>query len=234
MNGADIFDTLGLSLKVGLLATLLNLPVALGVVYLLVNGRFRGKDLLEGFISLPLVMPPVTTGYVLLFILGKRGLVGSVLFSLFGIRIAFTTAAAVIASMTVSFPLIVRSIRLSMDMVDVRLERAAMTLGADRISVFFRVTLPLILPGILNGAVLGFARSMGEFGATMTFAGNIKGETRTIPLSVYSLLQIPGRENDAALLVVISLVVSFGAMFFSSRLSRKSHYRKERNDGPAI
>jgi len=234
VNGADIFDTLGLSLKVGLLATLLNLPVALGVVYLLVNGRFRGKDLLEGFISLPLVMPPVTTGYVLLFILGKRGLVGSVLFSLFGIRIAFTTAAAVIASMTVSFPLIVRSIRLSMDMVDVRLERAAMTLGADRISVFFRVTLPLILPGILNGAVLGFARSMGEFGATMTFAGNIKGETRTIPLSVYSLLQIPGRENDAALLVVISLVVSFGAMFFSSRLSRKSHYRKERNDGPAI
>ncbi len=181
MNGTDVIDTLILSLKVGLLATLFNLPAALGTVYLLVNGRFRGKDILEGLISLPLVMPPVTTGYVLLFLLGKRGLIGSVLFSLFGWRIAFTTAAAVIASMTVSFPLIVRSIRLSMEMVDVRLERAAMTLGADRLSIFLRITLPLILPGIINGAVLGFARSMGEFGATMTFAGNIKGATRTIP-----------------------------------------------------
>jgi len=228
VNGTDVIDTLILSLKVGLLATLFNLPAALGTVYLLVNGRFRGKDILEGLISLPLVMPPVTTGYVLLFLLGKRGLIGSVLFSLFGWRIAFTTAAAVIASMTVSFPLIVRSIRLSMEMVDVRLERAAMTLGADRLSIFLRITLPLILPGIINGAVLGFARSMGEFGATMTFAGNIKGATRTIPLSVYSLLQIPGRERDAALLVAISLIVSFGAMFLSSRLNRKSHYRQER------
>ncbi len=234
MSGTDVLETLFLSLKVGFLATLINLPLALGTVYVLVHSRIRGKDALEGIISLPLVMPPVTTGYVLLYILGKKGLIGSVLFNLFGIRIAFTAAAAVIASMTVSFPLVVRSIRQSMEMVDVRLEKAAMTLGADRKSVFLRVTLPLIMPGVINGAVLGFARSMGEFGATMTFAGNIKGETRTIPLSVYSFLQIPGKEKEAALLVMVSIIVSFAAMFLSSRLNGKSHYRRQRSHGIEI
>jgi molybdate transport system permease protein len=229
MSGTDVLETLFLSLKVGLLATLINLPLALGTVYFLVHGKMKGKDIIEGVISLPLVMPPVTTGYLLLFILGKKGLIGAVLFNLFGLRIAFTATAAVIASMTVSFPLVVRSIRQSMEMVDVRLEQAAMTLGANRASVFIRVTLPLIMPGVVNGVVLGFARSMGEFGATMTFAGNIKGETRTIPLSVYSFLQIPGKEKEAALLVTVSIVVSFAAMFLSSRMNSKTHYRRQRN-----
>ena len=228
MSVQDLLETLYLSLKVGFLATLINVPLALGTVYVLTHGKVRGKNILEGLISLPLVMPPVTMGYVLLFLLGKNGLVGSLLFSLFGIRIAFTAAAAVIASMTVSFPLVVRSIRLSADMVDRGLETAAMTLGADRKSVFMRVTLPLVMPGILNGAVLGFARSMGEFGATMTFAGNIKGETRTIPLSVYSFLQIPGREKEAALLVLVSIAVSFAAMYFSSRMSRQADQSRRR------
>ena len=172
-------------------------------------------------------MPPVTTGYLLLFILGKKGLIGAVLFSAFGIRIAFTQAAAVLASMVVSFPLITRSIRISMEMVDPRLEIAAYTLGANRVETFRRVTLPLVLPGMINGVILGFARSMGEFGATVTFAGSIAGETRTIPLSVYSLLQVPGKEKEAALLVGISIIISFLAMFLSSALSEKLQKNNE-------
>lgn len=220
MNYYDLANTILLSLKTGFLATAINLPIAIALSSLLSRHQFHGKVILDGLINLPLVMPPVTTGYLLLFILGKKGLIGSILFSCLGIRIAFTSAAAVIASMVVSFPLVTRSIRISMEMVDQKLEQAAFCLGAGRIDVFFRVTLPLILPGILNGAILGFARSLGEFGATMTFAGNISGETRTIPLSVYSMLQIPGRERDAAILVVISIIISFVAMFLSSIINR--------------
>ena len=223
----DLLTTVMLSVKIGILATVVNLPIALGAVYLLTHGTFRGKHILDGVINLPLVMPPVTTGYLLLFILGKKGLIGSVLFSLFGWRIAFTSMAAVIASMVVSFPLITRSIRISMEMVDPRLEKAALTLGAGKRAVFFRVTLPLVVPGILNGVVLGFARSLGEFGATMTFAGNIRGATRTIPLSVYSFLQIPGKEREAGVLVIISIGISFLAMFLSSFFNGKSKKRLE-------
>ncbi len=222
-----LFTTILLSIRIGLLATAINLPIALGVVYLMTHGTFKGKSLLDGIINLPLVMPPVTTGYVLLFLLGRKGLFGSVLFSLFEIRIAFTTIAAVIASMVVSFPLITRSIRISMEMVDPRLEKAALTLGAGKDAVFFRVTLPLVLPGVLNGVVLGFARSLGEFGATMTFAGNIQGVTRTIPLSVYSFLQIPGKEKEAGMLVLISIFISFLAMFLSSLFNAKSRRRQQ-------
>jgi len=221
LNTSEITTILLLSIRIGLTATILNLPVALVLVYWMTRHDFRGKSILDGLINLPLVMPPVTTGYILLLVLGKRGLVGSTLFSLFGVRVAFTTAAAVIASMVVSFPLIFRSIRISMEMVDPRLEKAALTLGADRRSVFMRITLPLVLPGVINGVVLGFARSLGEFGATITFAGNIQGVTRTIPLSVYTLLQIPGRENDAGLLVLFSILISFGAMFMTAYLNSK-------------
>lgn len=207
-----------LSIKVALLATVLNLPAGLLISYALTRCTFKGKAVLEGIIQLPLVMPPVTTGYLLLLILGREGLLGAPLFQLFGIRIAFTTAAAVLAAMVVSFPLLVRSIRLSMDMVDPRYESAGNTLGAGKWEVFRRITFPLILPGILNGAVLGFARSLGEFGATMIFAGNLQGKTRTIPLAVYSALQVPGKEREAILLVAFSASISFIALFLSSRI----------------
>ncbi len=228
MNAAAIYTTVLLSIKIGVIATACNLPVALFLVYVLSRYSFPGKTLMDGFINLPLVMPPVTTGYLLLFILGKHGLIGSVLFSAFGLRLAFTRLAAVLASMVVSFPLITRSIRISMDMVDPRLEQAACTLGANRFETFRRVTLPLVFPGVVNGLILGFARSMGEFGATVTFAGSIAGETRTIPLSVYALLQVPGKERDAAMLVGVSILISFLAMFLSSLLTGKS---REKNEG---
>ena len=227
MNLSTVITTVLLSVKIALFATACNLPAALFLVYIMSRYTFPGKTLLDGLINLPLVMPPVTTGYLLLFILGKKGLIGAVLFSAFGIRIAFTQAAAVLASMVVSFPLITRSIRISMEMVDPRLEMAAFTLGANRVETFRRVTLPLVLPGMINGVILGFARSMGEFGATVTFAGSIAGETRTIPLSVYSLLQVPGKENEAALLVGISIIISFLAMFLSSVLSEKLQKNNE-------
>jgi molybdate transport system permease protein len=233
MNYSEVLTTLFLSVKIALLATALNLPAALLVVYY-TRHEFRGKNLLDGFINLPLVMPPVTTGYLLLFILGRRGFVGSFFDNLFGIRIAFTSAAAVIAAMVVSFPLIVRSIRISMDMVDPRYERAALTLGADKKAVFFRITLPLIFPGVINGVVLGFARSLGEFGATVTFAGNIEGISRTIPLSVYSLLQVPGKEKEAGFLVMLSVLISFAAMFASSSLNQKLQKRRQYRNESSI
>lgn len=214
-------STVLLSVKIGLIAAAINIPIAVAAEYLLTRYAFRGRTLIDGIINLPLVMPPVTTGYLLLIILGKNGIIGSALYSTFGIRIAFTGAAAVIAAMVVSFPLIARSVKISLEMVDRKLEDAAMTMGAGRMSVFLRVTLPLILPGLLNGAVLGFARSLGEFGATITFAGNIDGITRTIPLSVYSFLQIPGREAGAAKLVAVSVLISFGAIFLSSTINSK-------------
>ena len=223
MSSHEVISTVLLSVRIGVLATLINLPIALSLMYLMTRFSFRGKGLIDGIINLPLVMPPVTTGYVLLFILGKKGLIGGVLFSMFGIRIAFTSAAAVIASMVVSFPLITRSIRISMEMIDSRLENAAKTLGAGRAQVFLRITLPLVMPGIINGMILGFARSLGEFGATMIFAGNILGRTRTIPLSVYSYLQIPGKEREAAVMVGISVIISFAAMFLSHKFTARGY-----------
>jgi molybdate transport system permease protein len=226
MNIQGIAGTLLLSVRIGLAATAVNLLLAMPLAGFLARNEFRGKAILDGMINLPLVMPPVTTGYLLLLVLGKRGLVGSLLYSWFGMRIAFTTSAAVIASMAVSFPLVVRSVRISMEMADRRLEDVARTLGAGKLAVFIRVTLPLILPGLVNGAVLGFARSLGEFGATMTFAGNILGETRTIPLSVYALLQIPGKEREAGTLVAVSVAVSFAAMFLSSAFGRANGQKR--------
>lgn len=228
MNQHDLLTIVLLSIKMGLLATLVNLPIALGVSFVMTRKQFPGKNLIDGIINLPLVMPPVTTGYLLLFILGKKGIIGAVLFSAFGIRIAFTSLAVVIASMVVSFPLISRSIRISLEMVDHRLEDAAKTLGASKREVFIRIILPQVMPGLITGTVLGFARSMGEFGATMTFAGNIQGVTRTIPLAVYSKLQIPGMEKDAAILVGISVVISFIALYLSNIFSKPEKHNRKR------
>ncbi|MGL1890978.1 MAG: molybdate ABC transporter permease subunit [Spirochaetaceae bacterium] len=217
----NILVTVLLSLKVGFFATVINLPFALFVSYIMARKQFKGKQLIDGFINLPLVMPPVTTGFLLLLIFGKNGLLGAPLYLFTGLRIAFTEGAAILSSMVVSFPLITRSLRVSMEMVDPKLEKAAMTLGAGRFETFIRVIVPLIIPGIISGSILGFARSLGEFGATITFAGNILGETRTIPLSVYTLLQIPGRGRDAMFLVAISIFISFLALFSSSTLNKK-------------
>lgn len=232
MNSLVLFKTvIFLSIKIGLIATCINFIPALAVSFLFSRKEFHGKALAEGFVNLPLVLPPVTTGYILLILLGKRGVIGSALYKLTGISIAFSGTAAVIASMVVSFPLIVRSIKLSLDMIDRRLELAAMTLGASPLKTFMRITLPLILPGILSGLVLAFARSLGEFGATITFAGNIEGETKTIPLAVYSLLQVPGREKAASLLVIISVVISLGAMLISNAVEKKMKRRSLSSKG---
>ena len=215
-----IVSTVQLSLKVAICSVLFMLPVAIFSAWLLANRSFYGKTIFEGIINLPLVMPPVTTGYILLIVLGKNGIFGSVLFEQFGITIAFTTLAAVISSAVVSFPLVVRSARIGFEYVDSDLEQAAITLGSSPLKTFFTITLPLALPGIISGTILGFARSLGEFGATITFAGNIQGISRTLPLSIYSYLQIPGKENTALLLVVISIAISFLAMIISSIVNK--------------
>lgn len=227
MNSSAVIDAVLLSVTVSLISTAANLLPAAAAAYLLARINFRGKVILDGIINLPLVMPPVTTGFLLLIILGRNGVIGSCLYNTFGIKIAFTTAAAVIASMTVSFPLVVRNIRISLEMMDSRLEKAALTLGAGKIQIFIRITVPLIMPGIVSGIVLGFARSMGEFGATMIFAGNLRGVSRTIPLSVYSFLQIPGKEKEAAVLVGISVSLSFLAMLLSAVYTKKLKKRAE-------
>ncbi|QEN05959.1 molybdate ABC transporter permease subunit [Thiospirochaeta perfilievii] len=221
MDYNELITTILLSVKMATLATIINLPIALFISLIITKGDFHGKSLLDGVINLPLVMPPVTIGYLLLIILGKNGLVGSIIFKWFNIRVAFTPAAVVITSMVVSFPLIYKSIKISLEMLDKKLEGVAKTLGASRYSILLRVTLPQIIPGIINGVVLGFARCLGEFGATMTFAGNISGVTRTIPLAVYSKLQIPGEEGYAALLVTISILISFLALVISNIFEKK-------------
>lgn len=191
--------------------------------WLLARGRFRGKAVAEVLVHLPLVLPPVVTGYVLLLLFGRDGPLGGVLDAL-GVSVAFTWWAAVLASAVVSFPLMVRAVKLSVELVDQRLEHAAATLGASPMQVWLRVTLPLSLPGVLTGLVLAFARSLGEFGATITFAGNIAGETQTLPLALYNFTQVPGGEGAATRLVVVSVLVSFAAMLASElaakRLSR--------------
>ncbi len=221
MDSYILLSTVWLSIKIAFIATIINIPVAITISFFMARNEFRGKEIVDGVINLPLVLPPVTTGYLLILILGKYGIIGGLIYKYTGITIAFTQLAAIISSMVVSLPLIIRSLRISIEMVDIKLENAAKTLGAGPIHVFFRILIPLIMPGIISGAILGFARSLGEFGATITFAGNITGETRTIPLSVYSSLQVPGRENEASVLVIISIVISFTAMFFSSLLNKK-------------
>lgn len=214
------WEALGLSVKVALLSTAVGMPVAVFFGWLLARKEFRGKFALDAVISLPLVLPPVVMGYLLLLVFGRMGLLGPTLEAL-GLTVAFTWWAAVIASAVVALPLAVRAIRVSVEAVDPRLEAAARSLGAKPMDVFLSVTLPLAWPGVLAGGTLAFARSLGEFGATLAFAGNIAGSTRTLPLMIYSSLQTPGGDDAAARLVVISVMVALVAMAASEWLARR-------------
>ena len=210
-----------LSVKVALWATLISLPFGIGVALLLARGRFWGRGLLNILVHLPLVMPPVVTGYLLLLGFGRNGPLGQAFEDLFGLIFAFRWTGAALAAAIMGFPLMVRAIRLGVEAVDRNLEEAAATLGASRLRVFTTITLPLILPGIIVGAVLGFAKAMGEFGATITFVSNIPGQTRTIPLAIDLLLEVPGGEPLALRLAVVSIVIAMGALVVSELLSRR-------------
>ena len=214
-------DALLLSLRISLVATFVSLPLGLLAAWLLARRDFLGKSILDAVIHLPLVVPPVVVGYLLLVLLGRNGPVGGLLFDVFGITIAFTWQGAAVAAAVMAFPLMVRAIRLSIEAADQRLETAARTLGAGPLRVFATVTLPQILPGILVGLVLAFARALGEFGATITFVSNIPGETRTLPLAIFGQLQVPGTEDAVIRLVVISVAVAFAALIASEFLSRR-------------
>lgn len=211
---------LGLSLRVSLWATVLSLPLAVAMAWLLARRDFAGKALLSALVHLPLVLPPVVTGYLLLLAFGRQGWLGGALESV-GIVLAFRWTGAALAAAIMGFPLMVRAIRLGFEAVDPRLEEAAATLGAPRAQVFWTVTLPLIAPAVLAGAVLGFAKAMGEFGATITFVANIPGETRTLPSAIYTYLQVPGGEAAALRLLLLSLVVAVGAVLASEVLARR-------------
>tara|TARA_B110000114_G_C15085651_1_gene395950 strand:+ start:34 stop:720 length:687 start_codon:yes stop_codon:yes gene_type:complete len=209
-----------LSLWVAMVSVFLSLPAAIAVAHLLARKQFWGHSFLNALVHLPLVLPPVVTGYVLLVAFGRKGIFGPVL-EAFGLQLAFTSAGAALAAAVMAFPLIVRSIRLAIEAVDPELEEAASTLGASPLFIFFYVTLPLILPGILAGSVVGFAKALGEFGATITFVSNIPGETQTIASAIYSLLQVPGQEFSVLRMIGVSIFLSFGALILSEFLARK-------------
>ena len=214
-------QAIGLSIRVATICAVVSLPIAVGVGWLLARKSFRGKWFLDGFVQLPLVLPPVTIGYVLLVVFGVRGFIGKFLLEHFDIRISFTFWAAVLASIIVSFPLVVRAIKVAIEMVDIELESAARTLGAGPWKTFFTITVPLAFPGIFSGFILSFARCLGEFGATITFAGNIIGQTQTLPLAIYSAMEVPGGEMIAFRLAMVSIILSFMAMVGSEYLNRK-------------
>lgn len=218
-------EALLLSLRVALWSVTLGLPLAIAVAALLARGTFPGKPLLDGLVHLPLVLPPVVTGYLLLLLLGRRGPLGAWLAETFDLVLAFRWTGAVVAAAVMSFPLMVRPIRLSIEAIDRRLEDAASTLGAGRLLIFITITLPLALPGILAGAVLGFAKSLGEFGATITFVSNIPGETRTLPSAIYTLTQTPGGEAAALRLVLIAVALSLLALVLSEALAHRLKHR---------
>lgn len=218
-------DALFLSLRVAFWAIACSLPLGIAAAYVLARCEFPGKSLLDVIIHLPLVVPPVVVGYLLLVLLGRQGPLGGWLYEVFGITVAFTWKGAAIAAAVMAFPLVVRAIRLSMEAVDHRLESAARTLGAGPLNVFFTVTLPLAGSGIVAGAILGFARSLGEFGATITFVSNIPGETQTLPIALYSFTQIPDAEAAALRLVLISVALAFAALIGSEILARRLRAR---------
>jgi molybdate transport system permease protein len=217
----DIWDIVWLSLKVSAVAVGLCLPLAFALAWALARGRFAGKVLLDALVHLPLVLPPVVTGWLLLLAFGPQGPVGRWLEDVLGVTLMFRWTGAALAAAVMALPLMVRAMRLSIEAVDLRLEAAAMTLGASRWRVFRTVTLPLALPGVVAGAVLGFARSLGEFGATITFVSNIPGETQTLPLAIYSALQVPGGEPVVTRLAVISVLLSLAALVISEVLARR-------------
>ncbi|KIN63860.1 Molybdenum transport system permease protein ModB [Sulfitobacter noctilucicola] len=217
---ATAWEALRLSLWVSVWATALAIPLALWVSWLLARRSFRGKALLNALVHLPLVLPPVVTGYLLLIVFGRTAPVGRFL-EVLGLTLAFNWTGAVLAALIMGFPLMVRAMRLAIEAVDPKLEEAAATLGAPRWSVFGRVTLPLIAPGILAGTVMGFAKAMGEFGATITFVANIPGQTQTLPSAIWTALQIPGGESQAAVMVVMACIVALGAVALSEMLARR-------------
>jgi molybdate transport system permease protein len=214
------WDALRLSLWVAVWATVIAVPLALWVAWVLARREFWGKSLLNAVVHLPLVLPPVVTGYILLTLFSPVAPAGAVL-SAIGLTLAFKWTGAVLAAIVMGFPLMVRAMRLAIEAVDPKLEEAAATLGASRTAVFARVTLPLIAPGVLAGAVMGFAKAMGEFGATITFVANIPGQTQTLPIAIWTALQIPGGEGRAAAMALLSCAVALGAVFLSEALARR-------------
>lgn len=211
-----------LSVQVAGWAVLASLPLAVAAAYVLARGHFIGKSLLEVLVDLPLVLPPVVTGYLLLMLLGRRGVIGQWLSEYWGMALAFHWTGASLAAAVMGFPLMVRAIRLSVESVDRRLEKTAATLGAGPLWSFFTITLPLSVPGVVAGCVLGFARALGEFGATITFAANIPGQTQTLPLAIYSLLQTPNGEVAAIRLSLMAVGIAFAALVASRWLTKIS------------
>lgn len=221
------WDAVRLSLKVSGVATLASLPVGLVVAMLLARKDFPGKGLLNGLVHLPLILPPVVTGYLLLLSFGRRGPVGGFLSDHFGIVLSFRWTGAALACAVMAFPLLVRAIRLSIEAVDRKLEAAAGTLGASPAWVFATITLPLILPGVVAGMILCFAKSMGEFGATITFVSNIPGETQTLPSAIYTFTQVPGGETGALRLTLVAIAIAFAALLASEWLAKRIRSRIE-------
>lgn len=219
--GPAEWQAVALSLRVSFWATLASLPLGLLVAYALARWQFPGKALLNGLVHLPLILPPVVTGYLLLMSFGRRGPIGAFLESTFGIVFAFNWTGAALAAAIMAFPLMVRAMRLAIEAVDPKLEQAASTLGAGRLRVFFSITLPLIVPGVIAGCILAFAKAMGEFGATITFVSNIPGQTQTIPSAIYGFLQVPGGESTAGRLVIVSVVIAMVALLLSEFIAQR-------------
>ncbi|MHC0044051.1 molybdate ABC transporter permease subunit [Vibrio campbellii] len=219
------YQALILSLKVGAYAVVWLIPLGIALAWLLSRKQFIGKSILDSMIHLPLVLPPVVIGYLLLISLGRQGFLGSWLYEHFGLVFSFNWKGAVIACIVVALPLMVRSVRLSLDNVDPKLEHAASTLGASPLKVFLTITLPLTIPGIITGTMLSFARSLGEFGATISFVSNIPGETQTIPLAMYNFIETPGAEMEAARLCIISIALALSTLMISEWLNRKASAR---------
>lgn len=211
-----------LSVKVAFWSTLATCVPGVLIAWLLARKSFLGKSLLDSLVHMPLVLPPVVPGFLLLILLGNQGLIGKWLHNTFGITLAFTWVGAAIASAIMAFPLMVRAARLAISQVDTGLEAAAQSLGANPFRVFFTITLPLAMPGILTGLILAFSRSLGEFGATITFVGNIEGETRTLPLAIFTYTQIPGGDIPAMRLVILSMMLALGALLLSDILERRA------------
>ncbi len=214
-------EALRLSLWVSVWAVAASLPFGILAAWVLARLRFPGKSLLDGLVHLPLVLPPVVMGYVLLVMLGRNGVIGALLYKYLGVVFAFNWKGAALAAAVMAFPLLVRAVRLSLEGVDSGLEAAARTLGAGPVRVFFTVTLPLMAPGIITGVILAFARSLGEFGATITFVSNIQGQTQTLPLALYTLTQVPDGEMGAMRLCIISMLIAMAALVCSEILARR-------------
>jgi len=227
---AEEWEVLGLSIKIALWSVVGSLPLAAVTALVLARLNFRGKSLFDAAVHLPLVLPPVAIGYFLLLLLGRQGPLGAFLEEYFGIVLAFRWTGAAVACAVMGFPLMVRAIRLSLEAVDEKLEAAARTLGASRLWVLLTVTLPLTMPGIITGMLLSFARSLGEFGATITFVSNIPGETRTLPLAIYTFTQVPDGDAQAMRLSIISVVLSVAALLVSEVMARRATHRLKGKD----